>query len=76
MDLDEVVRILQTTYAAGEAEYIASEHIHLRLPLTGSDLLHTFILSEQQARYLVRNPITGDDLKAQRFPPDWPRLPS
>jgi hypothetical protein len=76
MDIDNVVRILRTIYTAGVVEYIASEHIHIRLPLSGSDLLHTFILSERQARYLVCNPITGDDLKAQRLPLDWPDFPS
>jgi hypothetical protein len=75
MDIDDVVRILQTIYKAGEVEYIGS-HIHIRLPLSGSDLLHTFILSERQARYLVCNPITGGDLKAERFPLDWPHFPS
>ncbi len=76
MDLDDAVRILKTRYGVGAAEYIAADHIHVRLPLIGSELLHTFILSEQQASYLAGNPITGNDFKAQRFPPDWPSFPS
>ena len=31
------------------------------------------VLTWQQAKYLAYGQVTGDDLKDERFPPDWPR---
>ena len=45
----------------------------IELPLKeASELLWPYIFTWQQAKYLSANPISDEDIRQHRFPPDWP----
>lgn len=74
MDFEEMLQILNSRYGQNGVDVpTGADNIHVHVPVQGSELLFTAILTVAQARFLAMNPISGGDLKNGRFPQDWPQ---
>lgn len=71
-EIDDVLEQLRDRFPNGDLDYHPSSgEVFISLPLKNGGTFRSG-LTWRQARYLSCTDLTGDDLKARRFPGDWP----
>jgi len=69
----DAMQLLKAHFPNGNVDYQPSTgDVSISVPLSDGDKLRAG-LTWQQAKYLAMSELTGDDLKAGRFPADWPK---
>jgi hypothetical protein len=69
----EALRTLKQRFPEGDLDYRPDGgDVFATLPLSDGGSFRA-ALKWEQAKYVAYTRLTGDDLKAERFPPDWPR---
>jgi len=79
MTQDEVVQALKKRYGVDRAKLhdVVTGDVEIGLPVSEwAEDLRPYILTFQQAKYLVANPVPDGDLRANKLPPDWPSSPN
>jgi hypothetical protein len=67
------MQLLKARFPNGDLDYQPSTgNVFISVPLSDGDRLRAG-LTWQQAKYLTMSELAGDDLKAGRFPADWPK---
>jgi len=68
---EETLRLLSERFPSSDRAVEQNGDVFITLPLKNGGTFRAG-LSWQQAKYLAYSQLTGDDLKAENFPPDWP----
>ena len=69
----DTLRTLGERFPKGDINYHPRDgDVFISLPLKAGGSFRA-VLTWEQAKYLAFGKETGDDLKVERFPPDWPR---
>jgi hypothetical protein len=69
MTLEDALKLLKKQYGPGSVIHLRlSNTIVVSLPPTGASLSLTI----EQAKFLAANPISPQDLVAERYPQEWP----
>lgn len=69
----DALQTLKQRFPKGNLDYHpVGGDVFITLPLSDGGSFRA-ALTWDQAKYLAYTRLTGDDLKAERLPPDWPK---
>jgi hypothetical protein len=70
----QVLEILLNRYGRGNVEYrpVGGDVVIRIRDSDDTDVTSPYIFTDMQAKYLAVNPISDEDIRQSRFPPDWP----
>jgi len=74
MTLEYALKSLQLRYGTENViHWRVSNMIGLTVRYPGEDTTVSVTLTLEQAKYLAANPVSVQDLVAERYPDEWPR---